>query len=271
MTEVNAGLRVANRWFEAEEATDGVTRLWEPFVDPFLESNVWHVAGAERDVVVDTANGVGLIGPVIDALREDRPVVAVATHGHFDHMGGLHEFADRRYHADDADMPLPGALCLLRSEFPDWLVEDYTYYGSPLPSEIALTAVPEEAFDAAIWSTPAVSPTTLVGEGDVIDLGGRELEVLHTPGHTPGSICLWDARNGVLFSGDAIYMDDRLGWTDASAFAASLRRLRELPVTTVHAGHGRSFGREELRARIDQVLDELDGASGGGADQHAGR
>lgn len=251
-------LPTANRWFEAEVAGDGVTRLWEPFVDPFLESNVWHVTGAERDLVIDTANGIGALGPAIDALRMERPVVAIATHGHFDHVGGLHEFTDRRCHVDDAGMPLPGSLRLRRSEFPPWLVEDFAYYGSPLPADLALKAVPEQTFDVASWSTPAASPITFVGEGDVIDLGDRELEVLHTPGHTPGSICLWDARNGVLFSGDAIYLDDRLGWTDEAAFAVSLRRLRELPAGAVHAGHGRSFGRDELYARIDEVLRELD-------------
>lgn len=258
MSDVSAGLRVAHPWFQAEEAGDGVTRLWEPFVDPFFESNVWHVSGDDRDLVVDTANGIAALGPAVDALREARPVVAVATHGHFDHVGGLHEFADRRCHADDSGMPLPGPLRLRRSEFPAWLVEEFAYYGLPLPLDIALTAVPDAAFDVTGWSTPATSPTMLVGEGDVIDLGDRELEVLHTPGHTPGSICLWDARNGVLFSGDAIYLDDRLGWTDATAFAASLRRLRELPVSAVHAGHGRSFGRDEMRAGIDEALHELD-------------
>jgi glyoxylase-like metal-dependent hydrolase (beta-lactamase superfamily II) len=262
MSEMSAALQVANRWFQAEEATDGVTRLWEPFVDPFLVSNVWHVSGDDRDLVVDTANGIGALGPAIDALREGRPVVAVATHGHFDHVGGLHEFADRRCHADDTGMPLPGPLRLLRSDFPAWLVGEFDYYGLPLPPDIALTAVPDEAFDVTSWSTPASFPTTFVDEGDVIDLGDRELEVLHTPGHTPGSICLLDARNGVLFSGDAIYLDDRLGWTDGAAFAASLGRLRELSVSSVHAGHGRSFGGDDLRTRIDEVLHELDRADG---------
>jgi glyoxylase-like metal-dependent hydrolase (beta-lactamase superfamily II) len=258
VSDVNAGLRVAHRWFHAEEATDGVTRLWEPFVDPFLESNVWHVSGGDRDLVVDTANGIGALAPAIDALREERPVIAVATHGHFDHVGGLYEFADRRCHPDDGGMPLPGPLRLLRPDFPAWLVGEFTYYGLPTPPDIALTAVPDDSFDATSWSTPAAVPTTFVDEGDVIDLGDRELEVLHTPGHTPGSICLLDARNGVLFSGDAIYVDDRLGWTDGAAFAASLRRLRELSVSSVHAGHGRSFGGDELRTRIDEVLRELD-------------
>ncbi len=241
------GLPVRPDWFRAEALGDGVTRLWEPFVDPFLESNVWHVAGRDRDLVVDAANGIGPLRPHIDRLRGDRPVVVVATHGHFDHIGGLHEFPDRRSHAADAAMPIPAPLRLLRSDFPEWLIEDFTYYECPVPSEVALTAVPEEGFDVAAWSTAASSPTTLVGEGDVIDLGDRAFEVLHTPGHTPGSICLWDGERAACFSGDAVYVDAPLGWTDRDAFAESLERLRALPAGIVHSGHGRSFDGDELR------------------------
>jgi glyoxylase-like metal-dependent hydrolase (beta-lactamase superfamily II) len=78
--------------------------------------------------------------------------------------------------------------------------------------------------------------------------------VLHTPGHTPGSICLFDRERAVCLSGDAIYVDSPLGWTDRDAFAASLERLRSLPAGIVYAGHGRSFDGDELRRVIDEVL-----------------
>jgi hypothetical protein len=56
-------LPVAERWFRAEDVGLGITRLWEPHVDDFLESNVWHVRGQGRDLVVDTANGIGRLAP----------------------------------------------------------------------------------------------------------------------------------------------------------------------------------------------------------------
>lgn len=261
-------LAVADRWFASEDAGGGVTRLWEPHVDPFLESNVWHVRGAERDLVIDAGNGVGSLADAIAPLREDRDVVAIATHAHFDHVGGLGAFADRRAHALDAEMPTPGPLVLVREAFPDWLVEDYRYYGSPLPDDLALAALPEPGFDAAAWSTPAVRPTSTVADGDAIDLGDRRVEVLHTPGHTPGSICLWDPATGTLFTGDAFYVDAPLGWEEPSAFASSLRRIADLAVRVAHTGHGRSVDGPELAREIDRLLTEgIDGTldAGGSA------
>jgi glyoxylase-like metal-dependent hydrolase (beta-lactamase superfamily II) len=250
-------LPVVHPWFEAEDAGHGVTRLIETHVDPFLESNVWHVRGSERDLVVDAANGIGALRPAIDALGEGRPVVAVVTHAHFDHVGGLHEFEDRRCHRADADMPSPGGLRLMREDFPAWLVEDFEYYDSPFPDVVALRGVPDRGFDPSAWTTPAVTASAFLDEGDVVDLGDRSFMVLHTPGHTAGSICLWDEANGALFSGDAVYVDARLGWEDPVAFAASLERLRDLDVRVVHGGHGRSFDGAELRSAADAALRDL--------------
>jgi glyoxylase-like metal-dependent hydrolase (beta-lactamase superfamily II) len=250
-------LPVAHPWFGAEDVGDGVTRLIETHVDPFLESNVWHVRGSERDLVVDAANGIGLLRPAVDALGDGRPVVAVVTHAHFDHVGGLHEFDDRRCHRADAGMPDPGGLRLMRDAFPEWLVEDYAWYGSPMPDVVAVSAVPDAGFDLAAWTTPLTEATSFVDEGDVIDLGHRSFVVLHTPGHTAGSICLVDDENGTIFTGDAIYVDARLGWEDREAFAASLIRLRDLDIRIAHSGHGRSFDATELRSTADATLAAL--------------
>jgi glyoxylase-like metal-dependent hydrolase (beta-lactamase superfamily II) len=250
-------LPVIHRWFAAEDAGDGVTRLIETHVDPFLESNVFHVRGSERDLVVDAANGIGALRPSIDALGDGRPTIAVVTHAHFDHVGGLHEFEDRRCHTADADMPNPASLRLLRRDFPEWLVDDFAWYDSPLPETVALKGVPYEGFDPGGWVTPAVTATSFLGEGDVVDLGDRSFTVLHTPGHTAGSICLLDEHDGILFSGDAVYLDARLGWEDPVAFAASLERLRDLAVRIVHSGHGRSFDGAELPKAVDAALHGL--------------
>jgi glyoxylase-like metal-dependent hydrolase (beta-lactamase superfamily II) len=251
-------LPLADRWFSVADAGNGVTRLEESWVDPFLVSNVWHVRGRDRDVLIDAANGIGSLADVVGGLSGGRPVVAVATHAHFDHVGGLAEFADRRCHESDAGMPTPGPLRLLRKDFPDWLVVDFAYYDANLPDLVALRGVPEAGFDVEAWSTPVVTPTSFVSDGEVIDLGDRAFEVLHTPGHTAGSICLWEALSGTLFSGDAIYVDDRLGWEDPTAFASSLRRLRELAPEVVHGGHGRSFDGQELKRTVERTLRELE-------------
>jgi glyoxylase-like metal-dependent hydrolase (beta-lactamase superfamily II) len=251
---VSVDLPVAERWFRQADSGGGVTLLVEQHIDELLESNVWHVRGRDQDLLVDAANGIGALRPFVDPLASGRPVVAVATHGHFDHSGGLHEFDDRRCHPDDeADVRRPFRLRLRNQDFDEETRGMFAYYGYPVP-ELILRALPARDFDVAAWVTPGAEPTALLAEGDVVDLGDRAFEVLHTPGHTAGSISLWEPATGTLFTGDAIYVDDKLSWDDREVFLRSLERIRELPVETVRAGHGRPFDREELVAAIDREL-----------------
>ena len=74
------------------------------------------------------------------------------------------------------------------------------------------------------------------------------------PGHTPGSIALWEPATGLLFTGDMVYADDRLSFDDWESTERSLARLRALPVTLVHPGHGRSIERDEFVSLIDVVV-----------------
>ena len=196
----------------------------------------------------------GASGLRIDELAAGRPVIAVATHGHFDHTGGLAEFDDRRCHeADAAEVREPYALTLVRERFPEGLDEMYAYYGYEAP-DVLVTALPWGGFDLEAWSVPGAEPTSWVTEGDLLDLGDRTIEVLHVPGHTPGSIALWEQDTGLLFTGDMVYADDRLSFEDAAATESSLNRLLGLPVRRVHPGHGRSIEAPEFRALIDEVL-----------------
>lgn len=241
-------LPVAENWFRSEQISDAITLLTEPFIDPLLESNVWHVRGRDADLLIDAANGIGSLLPSVAALAQGRPIIAVATHGHFDHTGGLHEFDDRRCHADDADdVRNPFPLKLLKGSFAEGTAEMFEYYGYPVP-EVVINAVPVAGFDVAGWATPQARPTTFLAEGDVIPLGDRSFEILHVPGHTAGSIALWDPADGTLFTGDAAYVDDLLSWNDEEAFRSSITRLAEIPASRVCGGHGRVFGSEELRA-----------------------
>lgn len=254
-------LPVAHPWFRADDAGEGITRLWEPYVDELLVSNVWHVPGRDADLVVDAGNGIGPLRPVLDALTEGRPLIAVATHGHFDHVGGLHELDDRRVHVDDAEMTrAPFPLRLRREDFAEGTEEMFAYYDVPVP-HLAISAVPHADFDVGAWVTPGAVPTLLLHEGDVIDLGDRSFEVLHTPGHTAGSICLWGSATGTLFTGDAFYADAKLSWDDPAAATPSLERIASLPVGVAHAGHERSVGAEELRAIVHAELDRLRSAT----------
>ena len=104
--------------------------------------------------------------------------------------------------------------------------------------------------------SPGAEPTSFVEDGDVLDLGDRTIEVLHVPGHTPGSVALWDGERGLLFTGDTLY-DSTMDFEDAAAASSSLLRLRELPVRRVFAGHDPSFDGDRMRELIDAELAAL--------------
>ena len=90
------------------------------------------------------------------------------------------------------------------------------------------------------WLEPAPA-TAFVDEGDRLTIGSREFTVLHLPGHTPGGIGLIEEATGVFFSGDLLYdgpLVDGLPESNAADFAASVARIRDLPVRRVHGGHG---------------------------------
>ena len=247
-------LPVADRWFRVQRVTDEITLLVEDHLDPFFESNVWHLRGRDRDLVVDAGNGIGDLRGELEPLVGDRDAVAVATHHHFDHVGGLGAFDERWCHeADAAKLRTPDGLALRRRDYRPGLEDEIRWYGYQ-PPELAITALPRDGFDVVGWRTPSIEPTRLLHAGDVGDLGDRAVEVVHVPGPTAGSIALWDARAGLLFTGDTAALDDPLHAVDEAAFVASLRRLRELPVELVCAGHSRPFGRDELHELVDREL-----------------
>jgi glyoxylase-like metal-dependent hydrolase (beta-lactamase superfamily II) len=250
---------IADHWFERRRVDDGLILLWEPFVDPLVRCNIWHIRGRDRDLLIDMGMGiVSLRDELLDLL--ERPVAAVVTHGHFDHVGSWHEFEDRVAHPLEPQGragSLSGASALVPSTYDPAFVEVLAAAGYPL-SDFLVTAVPYEAFDVASFEMTFAASTRTVEHGDLIDLGDRAFEVLHLPGHSPGSIGLWEAATGTLFSGDAIYdgpLLDEVCGADIDSYVATMQMLRSLPVEVVHGGHDPSFGRDRFVEIIDHYLD----------------
>ena len=246
-------MRVAERWFERETVGDGVVRIVERHVDPFLQANLYLVRGRDRDVLIDTGLGVASLTDELPELFE-RPLLAVATHRHFDHVGGLHEFEAVAIHREDAGAVASGDV------FASLVIEDYPpeELAGYEPPEALLTAFPHEGFDPAAYRLEPVTPSVLLDEGDVIDLGERKLEVLHLPGHTPGEIGLWEDETRTLFSGDCVYESgvllDELPESDIPRYVRSMERLRDVAVSVVHGGHDGPFGRDRLLELIDEYV-----------------
>src|SRR5262249_27737507 len=156
--------------------------------------------------------------------------ICVASHTHFDHIGGHHEFAERWVHRDEA--------AILAHPTNDLTLADR------YASEAMFDRLPQGWRDGAYRVRPAPA-TRLLGEGDAVDLGDRTFAVIHTPGHSPGGIGLFEATSGILLSGDIVYdgpLIDDAYHSDREVYAETLERLRRLPASIIHGGHFPSFG-----------------------------
>lgn len=252
-------LKIAERWFERRRVDDDITLLWEPHVIPLMRCNIWHVRGRDRDLFIDTGMGVMSLR---EAARDllDKPVTAVATHTHGDHTGGHHEFDDCLVHRAEQEI-LENANREDTLDSRDFGAEAVGYLiqaGYELTDDGAMiTALPSADYDPATYRLLPAKATRVVEDGDIVDIGDRHFEILHLPGHSPGSIGLWEAAHGILFSGDCLYdgpLLDGLPESDLAAYRTSMERLRELPVRIVHAGHDPSFGRVRMIELIDTYL-----------------
>src|SRR6202171_2924038 len=221
-------------WFEVAKMEAGVYLVSEPG-----HVNSGLIEGSKSAVLFDTGLGVADIRKVAEEITPHKLLV-VNSHYHFDHTGGkrfFDEFAIHRIGADLVSKPSPPELAdgyvaytkrLLDAWGPYREADDLYFHlltaermSRPLPAEIDPDAYPV---------VPSI-PTRLLEEGDVLDLGGRTLQVLHTPGHSPDCICLLDQKNGLLFGGDTINTGPiyaQLEDSDLEKFASSTARLAEM-------------------------------------------
>jgi glyoxylase-like metal-dependent hydrolase (beta-lactamase superfamily II) len=235
-------IATADSWYETQRLSDDVTLIFEPHMKPFYRCNIWHVRGRDRDLLVDSGMGVVSLSRHV-ALVTERPPIAVATHTHWDHIGSHHEFADRAVH------PLEASVLAAPTRQTSYAANSVT---AEKEAEI-FERLPPAPYRAEHYEIEPAPPTRLLDEGDIVDLGNRHFRVLHLPGHSPGSIALWEAATGTLFSGDVVY-DGELLDDVVEDYVASMERLRDLPVRVVYGGHFPSFGRQRYRELIDAYL-----------------
>ena len=237
-------IETAENWYEVRTLDDRVTHIQEPHILPFYRCNIWLVHGRKRNLLIDSGSGLVSLCEQVSTL-DDHSLLAVATHCHFDHIGSHHEFSQRAIHSREAQhLAVPDAQAILTD---------------PFATLEMFSALPPGGFDQDKYAILPAPATLLIEDGDTLDTGDRYFEVIHTPGHSPGSIALWEAASGVLFSGDTVYDGPLV--TDAwhssiDDYVRSMERLLALPVRVVHGGHFPSFGavrhRELIRAFLER-------------------
>ncbi len=233
----------AEDWYTVTRMSDDVRLISELHITEFYRCNIWHVRGRDSDALVDSGMGVVSLRQHVPLVTEKK-LTAIASHTHFDHIGCHHEFEERCVHSAEADL-------LSAPTRQNTLADPYV-------SDDIFTSLPPAPYLSSTYSVLAAPATRIVQDGDIIDLGNRHLEVIHTPGHSPGGIALWEAATATLFSGDIVYDGPLIEDTyhaNAEHYYQSMKRLLELPVRTVHGGHFSSYGRDRHHQIIKQWLD----------------
>jgi glyoxylase-like metal-dependent hydrolase (beta-lactamase superfamily II) len=232
----------ADIWYETRKVGDDVTYICEPFIQEFYRCNIWHVRGRDKDMLVDSGMGVVSLREQVPIVTE-RPLEAVASHTHFDHIGCHHEFEHRTVHAHEAEL-------LAEPTRANTLADPYV-------TDEIFTRLPPLPYASTEYAVKKAPATRIVEDGDVIDLGDRHFTVIHTPGHSPGGIALYEKATGILFSGDIVYDGPLIEDTyhsDMGDYIASMTRLLDLPVRLVHGGHFPSFSGERYQSLIRDWL-----------------
>lgn len=204
---------LADKWFEVYKPAPGTFAIYEPHQSE--ETIAYLILGKQRALLFDTGMGIGNLKALTKNLTR-LPIVVLNSHTHDDHVGNYWQF-DTVYGMDtdftrqnakgskeDAQAEIaPGEIC------------------GPLPS----------GFDSANYATRPWKISQWMHDGDRIDLGGRTLQVIATPGHTPDAICLFDRANGLLFTGDTYYPGTVWIYrpeTDLVSYGDSVRKLAAL-------------------------------------------
>lgn len=204
------------------------------------------LVGSQRALVIDSGSGFCNLSEIVESLT-DKPYQLVLTHGHVDHAGGMDVFPTAWLHPADWDM----ARAITR--------ESRWGYGKGLKGMLGdpdVWAYGEE--NVRSWtSLPELLP---LEDGQVFDLGGRKVEVIATPGHTPGSVSFLDDRSRILFSGDAANMNLLLGFRGAP-ISTALRGLlkvkaRQSEFDRNYNGHVGYSGFVNCVSQADSMLDD---------------
>ena len=171
-----------NTYFRTAPLAGGVTMITD------LSGVFFYlVEGKEKAALIDTGTGVGNLREFVRTLT-DKPLTVLITHVHPDHSGNIYTFEDEQVYIPERDLPFLETETVSYESRKGYLLA-MNHMSLPCPDEAIVRCRPMN--------------TCTVRDGDVFDLGGRNLEAVAMPGHTLGSTAYLDRTNRIIFMGDA--------------------------------------------------------------------
>lgn len=209
-------------WFTVDQIDSDTFAISE--YKHWEETHCYLLCGSERALLIDTGLGISNIKTVVDCLT-NLPIEIATTHVHWDHIGGHRYFNHIAVHEAEKDwlsvkFPIPLAVVksnLMRDSCdfpPEFILENYEIYQG--------------------------EPQRILRDGDTLDLGNRQIRVIHTPGHSPGHCCFYESEREYLYSGDLINqgcVDAFYPSTDPQLFWESVKKIQSLEIKQILPGH----------------------------------
>jgi glyoxylase-like metal-dependent hydrolase (beta-lactamase superfamily II) len=238
-------VQVKSDWFEVYRIRPGVFAIYEPH--QYEEVISYLITGSRRALLFDTGLGIGDMRKLVTQLT-DLPITVLNSHTHFDHIGDDWQFHD---------------ILGLNTPYTRGNTQGGTH------EQLREVVMPERicgklpaGFAADNYAIPAFKISRYVRDGEVIDLGDRQLEVVLTPGHTPDTLCLLDRKNKLLFTGDTFYAGPIFLYvpeTDAAAYARSVDKLAELvpQLDLLLPSHNFPEAKPEMLTRLANAIHEV--------------
>jgi glyoxylase-like metal-dependent hydrolase (beta-lactamase superfamily II) len=228
---------VTDPWFEVYRVAPAVFAIYEPHQSEEIISYL--IVGDKQAMLFDTGMGISDIRKVTAELSR-LPIVVLNSHTHNDHVGDNWQF---------------NTIYGMNTNFTR---ENARGSREDAQAELAADQICGElpkGFDRKTYVTRPWKIKAYTHGGDRIDLGGRSLEVIATPGHTPDAISLLDRANGLLFTGDTYYPGPIWLYrpeTDLEAYGASIRRLAALApqIKSVLGAHNVPVAPPSVLARL---------------------
>ena len=253
-----SSMNATDEWYEIDEIAPHATRIAEGVI-----FNSFLIEGDDRALLIDTGAGFGDLRTLVEGLT-DLPVTVLVSHSHWDHVGAVSQVDDVLVDERELDAEGHVSTDLTGGGYgPEAFAADWREAGREIPD-----GVDPATFDIE----PHTHPET-IAPGDTIDLGGRELELLHVPGHSPGMLASLDRDEGVLYGADVVHRQHglyvQLDGSDIHDYVDTFDRLIDMRddgvFDTLYISHDRPLSgdglsllsdlRDGLQAIIDDDLD----------------
>ena len=229
-------------WFTVEKIDDNCYSISE--YGHWEETHCYLINGSERSLIIDTGLGIGNIYNEVRRLT-DNSVIAAATHIHWDHIGGHRFFSEFYVHEKEVD----------------WVNGKFPLSIDSVKGMLTEQCILPHVFDINKYKLFQGFPAKILTDNDVIDLGDRQIFVLHTPGHSPGSMCFFEQQNGYLFVGDLVYkgmLFANYPSTDPNAYLQSLEKISTLEVSRLFPGHHTLNIKPDMIVQVRNGLRQID-------------